>query len=57
MSLDADSMPPRGVQVEQVVAPAGAAFIYDARLWHRACPELNESTADRFAATTRHRSL
>ena len=33
--------------VTQVEAPAGAAFIYDARVWHRACPELNESDADR----------
>ena len=29
--------------VRQVTAPAGTAFIYDARLWHRACPELNLS--------------
>jgi hypothetical protein len=33
--------------VTQVEAPEGAAFIYDARMWHRACPELNESDGDR----------
>ena len=35
--------------VRQVTAPAGTAFIYDARLWHRACPELNLSESWRVA--------
>ena len=35
--------------VYQVTAPAGAAFIYDARLWHRACPELNRTDSWRVA--------
>ena len=35
--------------VYQVTAPAGAAFIYDARLWHRACPELNHTESWRVA--------
>jgi hypothetical protein len=35
--------------VHQVTAPAGAAFIYDARLWHRACPELNHTESWRVA--------
>ena len=35
--------------VEQMVAPAGAALIYDSRTWHRACPELNVSGEDRLA--------
>ena len=35
--------------VEQMVAPAGAALIYDSRTWHRACVELNESGEDRLA--------
>lgn len=35
--------------VRQVVAPAGAAVIYDARTWHRACYELNVSGHDRIA--------
>jgi hypothetical protein len=35
--------------VKQVTAPAGAAFIYDARLWHRACPELNHTESWRIA--------
>ncbi|MEM7217688.1 MAG: phytanoyl-CoA dioxygenase family protein [Pseudomonadota bacterium] len=36
-------------RVTQMVAPAGAALIYDARLWHRACDELNTSGEDRLA--------
>ena len=56
------SFPPRGMNeggtrmgtpphenVEQMVAPAGAALIYDSRTWHRACVELNESGEDRLA--------
>lgn len=35
--------------VQQMHAPAGSALIYDARIWHRACPELNVSGADRLA--------
>jgi len=35
--------------VRQLLAPAGAALIYDARTWHRACHELNESGKDRIA--------
>jgi hypothetical protein len=35
--------------VVQVHAPAGSAFIYDSKMWHRAAPELNESGADRVA--------
>ena len=35
--------------VRQMVAPAGAALIYDSRTWHRACPELNVSGEDRLA--------
>ena len=33
----------------QWIAPAGAAVIYDSRMWHRACHELNESGLDRTA--------
>lgn len=36
-------------KVVQMLAPAGAALIYDSRTWHRACPELNVSGADRLA--------
>lgn len=28
---------------QQFTAPAGAAVLYDSRMWHRACPELNVS--------------
>ena len=35
--------------VAQLIAPAGAALLYDARTWHRACYELNVSGADRIA--------
>jgi hypothetical protein len=35
--------------VVQMLAPAGAALIYDARTWHRACTELNSSGRDRLA--------
>jgi hypothetical protein len=35
--------------VAQLIAPAGAALIYDSRTWHRACHELNTSGADRIA--------
>lgn len=35
--------------VRQLTAPAGSALIYDARTWHRACPELNVSGRDRLA--------
>ena len=35
--------------VRQWLAPAGAAIIYDARMWHRACNELNASGRDRSA--------
>lgn len=35
--------------VAQMVAPAGAALIYDSRTWHRACDELNVSGENRFA--------
>ncbi len=35
--------------VAQMTAPAGAALVYDARMWHRACDELNSSDEDRFA--------
>ncbi len=35
--------------VEQILAPAGAAIIYDARTWHRACYELNVSGDNRLA--------
>ncbi len=35
--------------VRQLLAPAGAAIIYDARTWHRACPERNVSGVDRLA--------
>eukprot|EP00935_MAST-01C_sp_MAST-1C-sp1_P001837 g1837.t1 len=43
---EALAVPADTVQLE---APAGAAFIYDSRLWHRACPELNVSGEDRIA--------
>lgn len=33
----------------QWIAPAGAAVIYDSRMWHRACHELNTSGSDRIA--------
>ena len=36
-------------EVRQWLAPAGAAIIYDARMWHRACHELNASGRDRIA--------
>ena len=35
--------------VAQMVAPEGAALIYDSRIWLRACPELNVSGMDRLA--------
>ena len=35
--------------VKQMTASAGAALIYDARTWHRACHELNVSGKDRVA--------
>ena len=35
--------------VAQMVAPEGSALIYDSRIWHRACPELNISGSDRLA--------
>jgi ectoine hydroxylase-related dioxygenase (phytanoyl-CoA dioxygenase family) len=35
--------------VQQMLAPAGAALIYDSRMWHRASPELNVSGQDRLA--------
>ena len=35
--------------VVQIEAPAGAAVLYDARTWHRACHELNVSGHDRIA--------
>lgn len=35
--------------VRQMLAPAGAAIIYDARTWHRGCDELNVSGRDRIA--------
>lgn len=35
--------------VQQMIAPAGAAVIYDARTWHRACHELNSTGRDRVA--------
>jgi ectoine hydroxylase-related dioxygenase (phytanoyl-CoA dioxygenase family) len=35
--------------VSQMEAPAGAALIYDARMWHRSCDELNVSGEDRVA--------
>ena len=35
--------------VKQMLAPAGAALLYDARTWHRACHELNTSGRDRIA--------
>lgn len=36
-------------EVRQLQAPAGAALLYDARTWHRACHELNVSGRDRIA--------
>jgi ectoine hydroxylase-related dioxygenase (phytanoyl-CoA dioxygenase family) len=36
-------------RVQHMLAPAGAALIYDARIWHRACVELNASGEDRLA--------
>ena len=36
-------------EVSQMLAPAGAALIYDARMWHRSCDELNISGEDRVA--------
>lgn len=36
-------------EVRQWVAPAGAGLIYDSRMWHRACHELNASGRDRIA--------
>lgn len=35
--------------VRQWLAPAGSGLIYDARMWHRACHELNTSGRDRLA--------
>ena len=39
----------RHAGVRQWLAPAGAAIIYDARTWHRACNELNASRRNRIA--------
>lgn len=39
----------RHARVRQWLAPAGAGLIYDARMWHRACNELNASGRDRAA--------
>ena len=36
-------------EVKQWIAPAGSAVIYDSRMWHRACHELNVSGLDRIA--------
>ena len=36
-------------EVRQWLAPAGSGLIYDARMWHRACHELNVSGRDRIA--------
>eukprot|EP00747_Dinoflagellata_sp_TGD_P056426 gnl/TRDRNA2_/TRDRNA2_150081_c1_seq1.p1 gnl/TRDRNA2_/TRDRNA2_150081_c1~~gnl/TRDRNA2_/TRDRNA2_150081_c1_seq1.p1 ORF type:complete len:349 (-),score=25.84 gnl/TRDRNA2_/TRDRNA2_150081_c1_seq1:77-988(-) len=33
----------------QFTAPPGAAIMYDAKTWHRQCPELNRSGKDRIA--------
>jgi ectoine hydroxylase-related dioxygenase (phytanoyl-CoA dioxygenase family) len=35
--------------VQQMLAPPGAALLYDSRTWHRACHELNLSGRDRIA--------
>eukprot|EP00040_Diaphanoeca_grandis_P009956 m.51004 g.51004 ORF g.51004 m.51004 type:complete len:396 (-) comp21378_c0_seq2:70-1257(-) len=35
--------------VTQMTAAAGSALLYDSRMWHRACPELNISGKDRLA--------
>ena len=35
--------------VRQWLAPAGSGLIYDSRMWHRACNELNTSGRDRLA--------
>ena len=35
--------------VRQWLAPAGSGLIYDSRMWHRACHELNASGQDRIA--------
>ena len=39
----------RHAEVRQWLAPAGSGLIYDARMWHRACYELNVSGHDRLA--------
>ena len=39
----------RHAGVRQWLAPAGSGLIYDARMWHRACIELNISGRDRLA--------
>lgn len=41
----------RGVHehVKQMLAPAGSAVIYDARMWHRSCPELIKPGENRVA--------
>ena len=36
-------------EVRQMLAPAGAALVYDSRTWHRACDELNVSGEHRVA--------
>ena len=36
-------------EVRQWLAPAGSGLIYDSRMWHRACHELNTSGRDRLA--------
>lgn len=41
--------PRAGMSVQQMTAPAGSAILYDARTWHRACPELNVSGNHRLA--------
>jgi ectoine hydroxylase-related dioxygenase (phytanoyl-CoA dioxygenase family) len=43
LRIDVDS------RVEHMLAPAGGGIIYDARTWHRACPECNHNDEDRIA--------
>lgn len=43
--------PGKGVHrdVQHMLAPAGSGIIYDARTWHRRCPECNTTGGDRVA--------
>jgi hypothetical protein len=43
--------------VISMLAPAGAALLYDARTWHRACPEANFSERSRVAEDSQQKGI